>query len=118
MGKLGTRACKRCGAWFTKHREAQAYCSERCRNADAQARKRIGKRSGDVLEVAMVVPRSGDTRPTDHPRQPSATLKPILYWEGGPLQGDDYPLEYDENGYPELPACLDRRKPKITRAAA
>jgi hypothetical protein len=26
-----------------------------------------------------------------------------------PLQGDDYPLEYDENGYPELPACLDRR---------
>ena len=26
-----------------------------------------------------------------------------------PLQGDDYPLTYDANGYPELPACLDRR---------
>jgi hypothetical protein len=25
------------------------------------------------------------------------------------LPGDDYPLEYDENGYPELPAFLDRR---------
>jgi hypothetical protein len=25
-----------------------------------------------------------------------------------PLQGEDYPLTYDENGYPELPACLDR----------
>jgi hypothetical protein len=24
----------------------------------------------------------------------------------GALQGDDYPLEYDENGYPELSACL------------
>jgi len=34
------------------------------------------------------------------------------------LQGDDYPLEYDENGYPELPACLERRKPKMTARAA
>ena len=25
------------------------------------------------------------------------------------LQGDDYPLEYYEDGYPKLPACLDRR---------
>ena len=36
----------------------------------------------------------------------------------GALQGDDYPLEYDENGFPELPACLDRRpKPPISKAA-
>jgi hypothetical protein len=36
----------------------------------------------------------------------------------GALQGDDYPLEYDENGYPELPACLDRRlKPRLKEAA-
>ena len=36
----------------------------------------------------------------------------------GALQGDDYPLEYDENGFPELPACLDRRpKPPISEAA-
>lgn len=26
-----------------------------------------------------------------------------------PLQGDDYQLTYDADGYPELPACLDRR---------
>ena len=26
-----------------------------------------------------------------------------------PLHGEDYPLEYDEDGYPTLPACLDRR---------
>jgi hypothetical protein len=25
------------------------------------------------------------------------------------LRGDDYELTYDENGYPEMPACLDRR---------
>ena len=27
----------------------------------------------------------------------------------GALEGDDYPLEYYEDGYPKLPACLDRR---------
>jgi hypothetical protein len=29
--------------------------------------------------------------------------------ETKPLQGDDYQLTCDANGYPELPACLDRR---------
>ena len=34
--------------------------------------------------------------------------------ETKPLKGDDYPLTYDSNGYPEPPACLDRRpKPEI-----
>lgn len=27
-----------------------------------------------------------------------------------PLSGDDYPLEFYEDGYPKLPACLDRRR--------
>jgi hypothetical protein len=42
---------------------------------------------------------------------------PTLNWEGGPLQGDDYRLEYDANDYPELPAFLDRR-PKALKEAA
>jgi hypothetical protein len=28
------------------------------------------------------------------------------------IKGDDYLLEYDSDGYPELPACLYRRKPR------
>ena len=44
-------------------------------------------------------------------------MAPTLNWEGGPLQGDDYRLEYDANGYPELPAFLDRR-PKALKEAA
>jgi hypothetical protein len=36
----------------------------------------------------------------------------------GALQGDDYPLEYYEDGYPKLPACLDRRKPMPLAEAA
>jgi hypothetical protein len=36
----------------------------------------------------------------------------------GALQGDDYPLEYYEDGYPKLPACLDRRPgPALAEAA-
>jgi hypothetical protein len=35
----------------------------------------------------------------------------------GALQGDDYQLTYDENGYPELPACLDRRRSRVRKAA-
>jgi hypothetical protein len=27
----------------------------------------------------------------------------------GDLQGDDYQLEYHDDGYPRLPACLDQR---------
>jgi hypothetical protein len=34
----------------------------------------------------------------------------------GALQGDDYQLEYYEDGYPKLPACLDRRI-KLAEAA-
>jgi hypothetical protein len=36
----------------------------------------------------------------------------------GALQGDDYPLTYDADGNVELPACLDRRKPKLAARAA
>jgi hypothetical protein len=35
-----------------------------------------------------------------------------------PLQGDHYPLTFDADGYPELPACLDCRKPKMMAQAA
>jgi hypothetical protein len=34
------------------------------------------------------------------------------------IQGDQYPIDYDSAGYPELPACLDRRqKPTLAEAA-
>ena len=36
----------------------------------------------------------------------------------GALQGDNYPLEYHEDGYPKLPACLDRRRRPVLLAEA
>jgi hypothetical protein len=33
------------------------------------------------------------------------------------LNGDDYPLNFYKNGYPELPAYLDRRRSRLRQAA-
>jgi hypothetical protein len=35
----------------------------------------------------------------------------------GALQGDDDPLDYYEDGYPKLPACLGRRTITLAEAA-
>jgi hypothetical protein len=93
-------------------RVAQKYCSKRCANAATKHRKR----SGDRESALTIVPRSGDTPATSHPDAFSAgstVVWPTTYDLRGPtsgaLQGDDYPLEFYEDGFPKLPACLDRR---------
>jgi hypothetical protein len=46
-------------------------------------------------------------------RQPKCAEKPEpepVAATGIRLQGDDYPLTFDADGYPILPACLDRRR--------
>lgn len=35
----------------------------------------------------------------------------------GALQGDDYPLDYYDDGFPKLPDCLRRREPRLDVAA-
>jgi DNA invertase Pin-like site-specific DNA recombinase len=67
-----------------------------------------------------------DTAPSEPPRGLSDA--PTMVWPErdfhvvptpGALQGDDVQLEYYEDGYPRLPACLDRRrKPKPLAEAA
>jgi hypothetical protein len=38
--------------------------------------------------------------------------------KGAPtLKGDDFPLEYYDDGFPKLPECLDRRKRKSVAAS-
>jgi len=87
--------CEVCGLTVRKKRKAQRYCSERCRNTATQRRKR--SKSGDAVHGY----REAVTGPSTA------------------LQGDDYPLEYYEDGYPKLPATLDRRpKPEPLAEAA
>jgi hypothetical protein len=50
---------------------------------------------------------------------PSSTLKFGFLMDAQPetIKGDDYLLKYDSDGYPELPACLYRREPRLREAA-
>jgi predicted nucleic acid-binding Zn ribbon protein len=90
-----TVQCEVCGLTVRKKRLAQRYCSERCRNTATQRRKRT--KSGDT----MCGYREAVTGPSTA------------------VQGDDYPLEYYEDGYPKIPVCLDRRRgPKPLAEAA
>ncbi len=110
-----------CGAGFAPKREKQRHCSALCPDA---AKKRL-KRSGDKTPNLTPVARSGDTGLSEAPTPLGDG--PTMIWPErdtqpwptpGALQGDDYPLEYYEDGYPKLPACLDRRpKPLLAEAA-
>ena len=88
--------CKRCGETAKRKREAQVYCSKVCSDAAKTQRKRQRRtqRSGD----ALTMPRSGGSPATElstGSEGPSGELteyKSQKHWEGGPLQGDEYPL--------------------------
>jgi hypothetical protein len=100
-------ACKRCGNAFQPKRLAQHYCSKRCRQNSFHQRKRSVERG----LPATTIPEKGRT---DLERAPTTlTVRSDAPVTNGPtpgaLQGDDYPLEYYEDGFPKLPACLDRR---------
>jgi hypothetical protein len=111
------RTCA-CGLMFTPKREKQRHCSAKC---------------GTRTRVTQHRTRYRESDPTAIPEKPLQALQPqseglgdgpTMVWpERGPtpgaLQGDDYQLEYYEDGYPKLPACLDRRcKPKPLAQAA
>jgi hypothetical protein len=114
------RTCA-CGGRFAPKRDAQTYCSKRCANAATQRRKR----SGDITPAPTKLARSGDTAANSESEglaDGSTMVWPVRNETPpgptpGALQGDDYPLEYDENGFPELPACLDRRRKPLAKAA-
>ena len=88
---------------------AQHYCSKQCRQNSFHQRKRS-------VEWGLPATTIPEKRRTDLERAPTTLTvcsdAPARVFANGPtpgaLQGDDYPLEYDEKGYPELPDCLRR----------
>jgi hypothetical protein len=104
--------CEHCGRAVARVREAQRYCSKRCSVAAAVARHR---QRSPVEVLTEDRPMSGTGRSAYSPQPPSSTRPQptVREFTNGPtpgaLQGDDYPLEYYDDGYPKLPACLDRR---------
>jgi hypothetical protein len=98
---METFICDNCGSSVTRTRPQQRYCSRKCKNT-ASARRRRGVET--------------QKRVTRHPATPERVtrLQPPVeqafttnFTEV--LKGDDYPLEYCPDGYPKLPARLERR---------
>ena len=105
--------CKRCSAEFEPIRKAQRYCSRKCRVADA-----VNRHRSEITRRRLQAPSDAPAGFGDGPTM----VWPERDFHAGPtpgaLQGDDVELEYYEDGYPKLPACLDRRpKPRLAEAA-
>jgi hypothetical protein len=104
-----------CGTIFTPNRGKQRYCTTRC---------------GTRARVNQYRTRYRESEPTALPEKPLQTAQaqtkgvgdgPSMVWperNNGPtpgaLQDDDVPLEYYEDGYPKLPACLKTMQAQIT----
>ena len=115
MLALTSITCKRprCGQTFRPKRLAQRYCSTSCRKADFKRRGRAEKSVPEASPAIVVV----EKRPPALERAtPPPAAPPGRDFQLGPtpgaLQGDDYPLEFYKDGYPKLPACLNRRVSK------
>lgn len=123
--KNDIRACQ-CGVEFTPKREKQRHCSPRC-----GTKYRVSKHRSRYMEQMLsplqekplhglgvpLCASVGGLKPYEWPTPPRGLVEEQRGPTPGALQGSDYPLTYDENGYPELPACLDRRPSKLARAA-
>jgi hypothetical protein len=136
------QACQSCGIGFSPKRSWQSYCSEACANRDRQKRRRkAGKCRDTVSQPAECRDRALTTPRAPTPAKPEAVesygwttpakpeavesygwvddipLKPSPLDGKRVLLGDDYPVTHDVNGYPKLPACLDRRALRKAKAA-
>jgi hypothetical protein len=117
--RTSVRTCA-CGEWFKPKREKQLHCSRRCRVASAVHRHR----SDYTVETPSTLPEKRLQAPQS--QRGGLSDGPTMIWAErdtrhgptpGALQGDDVELQYYEDGYPKLPACLDRRRFKLSEAA-
>jgi hypothetical protein len=81
--------CRRCGEAFIPKRLAQAYCSRRCRVADAVARHRSDYTKATVPEKRLQAPEHAPVA-SDKPSEPYVNPHGPT---PGAMQGDSYPLE-------------------------
>ena len=121
--------CNRCGLEVRRKRLAQVYCSKQCRDSAAKVRQRSADTSRPLPRERRSADMASNLATTASRDQaemsPGVTLLvPDTYVSladcltTGALRGDDYPLEYYEDGYPKLPACLDRRRKLVLAEAA
>jgi predicted nucleic acid-binding Zn ribbon protein len=111
--------CACCGAAFRPQRSWQRFCSATCQDRAKKQRQRAGNAGTSPDQVTQPI-ECGDTASAPLPRPPVAPPQTPSYgWGDTPLKpspldgkpvllGDDYPLDYYDDGYPKLPDCLRR----------
>jgi hypothetical protein len=110
--------CGKCAVEF-KPKPWQRYCSSQCQTVSAVLRQRTKAK----LNIPVICHNKASARLHDrqcHNMPCTAFVeaeKPLpepFYGWGRPgdpiLSGDDVVIEFDPDGYPTLPACLDRRR--------
>ena len=113
------RTCA-CGLMFTPKREKQRHCSAKCgtRTRVTQHRTRYREETPTVIqEKPLQAPSDSTTGLSDGPTMVWPVRDDQPRPTPGALQGDDVQLEYYEDGYPKLPACLDRHVTPLAKAA-
>ncbi len=109
---LQNRSCLKCYGDCARPRGAKGTPPSLCRDAAKKQRKRSGDKTPLDITISEVPSPLGDG---------STVVWPVRDEQRGPtpgaLQGNDYQLEYYEDGYPKLPACLDRRRIILAKAA-
>jgi hypothetical protein len=135
------RRCDRCRGEYLPKRQAQSYCSRECKRAAAYGRERFkagtqGKRRRRLKasDKPLATPLAGSVRNRAFSSIETVACKPTIgafdgptlvwpernYTQGpipGAIHSDDYLVEYYEDGFPKLPACLDRRITLLAKAA-
>jgi hypothetical protein len=109
--------CIVCGNTMGFATKRKRYCSRGCQQASYRHRKSDPTPRACDDTTRLQTPSTGlsayvwpeETRNPLHGSNPDGSTP-------GAIQGD-YPLEYYADGLPKLPACLDRRKPKLAEAA-
>ena len=120
--------CQSCGAEFTPTRPWQSCCRKTCAGRLRQQRRRGAQKWRDTASPVSQQAKWRDTAPSEPPAAPRPVVadnSPPVRYGCDPsdlpltpspldgklvLSGDDYELEYDATGFPEIPACLDRRR--------
>ena len=108
--------CKHCRV--PTHPGGPGLLLRKCRVADAVDRHRSDYTKPDPTtgaEKRLQAVSEASSAPSDG----STVVWPTRDEQRAPTsgQGDDYPLEYYEDGHPKLPTCLDRRPVKLELAA-
>jgi hypothetical protein len=114
------RTCE-CGQKFAPKREKQHHCSAKCGTRARVSQHRSRYKEADPIPLPEKPLQALQTQPrglSDGFTMVWPERDTHVWPTPGALQGDDYPLDY-EDGYPKLPACLDRRrKPEPLAEAA